>query len=88
MVGAEGTKNFYFDNPRSLEKALSGTELHRKLLRLTKVLKVLKLLLKNVEEILGRIFSGSPYRSNGIKTRGFAGAFSFGTHLFRTDGCL
>ena len=24
MVGAEGTNIFYFDNPRSLEKALSG----------------------------------------------------------------
>ena len=30
MVRAEGTKIFDFDNPRSLEKALSGTELHRK----------------------------------------------------------
>ena len=36
MVGAEGTKIFDFDNPRLLEKALSGTELHRKLLLLTK----------------------------------------------------
>ena len=36
MMGAEGTKMFYFDNPRSLEKALSGTELHRKSLLLTK----------------------------------------------------
>ena len=34
--GAEGTKIFDFDNPRSLEKALSGTELHQKLLLLTK----------------------------------------------------
>ena len=30
MVGAEGRKIFDFDNPRSLEKALSGKELHRK----------------------------------------------------------
>ena len=36
MVGAEGTKIFYFDNPRSLEKELLRTELHRKLLLLTK----------------------------------------------------
>ena len=36
MVGAERTKIFYFDNSRSLEKALSGTELYRKLLVLTK----------------------------------------------------
>ena len=36
MVGAERTKIFDFDNSRSLEKALSGTELHRKLLVLTK----------------------------------------------------
>ena len=32
MVGTEGTRMFDFDNPRSLEKALSGKELHRKLL--------------------------------------------------------
>ena len=32
MMGAEGTKIFDFDNPRSLEKALSGKELYRKLL--------------------------------------------------------
>ena len=36
MVGAEGTKIFDFDNPRLLEKALSGKELHQKLLLLTK----------------------------------------------------
>ena len=36
MLGAEGMKIFDFDNPRSLEKALSGTELHQKLLLLTK----------------------------------------------------
>ena len=35
MVGAEGTKFFDFDNPRLLEKAFSGTELHQKLLLLT-----------------------------------------------------
>ena len=35
MEGAEGTKAFDFDNPRPLEKVLSGTELHRKLLLLT-----------------------------------------------------
>ena len=34
-LGAEGTKIFDFDNPGSLEKALSGTESHRKLLLLT-----------------------------------------------------
>ena len=32
MVGAEGTEIFDFGNPRLLEKTLSGTELHRKLL--------------------------------------------------------
>ena len=32
----KGKKFFDFDNPRSLEKALSGKELHRKLLLLTK----------------------------------------------------
>ena len=59
-MGAEGTEIFDFDNPRSLEKALSGKELHRKLL----------LLLRNVEEILfGQIFLGPQYRTNGIKTR-------------------
>ena len=36
MVGAEGTKHFDFDNPRSLEWALLGTELYQKLPRLTK----------------------------------------------------
>ena len=36
MVGAKGTKMFDFDNPRLLENALSGIELHRKLLLLTK----------------------------------------------------
>ena len=36
MVGAKGTKMFDFDNPRLLEKALSVTELHQKLLLLTK----------------------------------------------------
>ena len=36
MVEAEGTKIFDFANPRSLEKALSGEELHWKLLLLTK----------------------------------------------------
>ena len=36
MVGAEGMKIFDFDNPRLLEKALSGKELHRKLLLRTK----------------------------------------------------
>ena len=36
MVGAEGTKNFHFDTPISLEKAHLGKELHRKLLLLTK----------------------------------------------------
>ena len=36
MVGAEGTEIFDFDNSRSLEKALSGKKLHRKLLLLTK----------------------------------------------------
>ena len=60
MVGAKGTKTFDFDNPRLLGKALSGTELHRKLLLLYKVLKVLNLLLKNAEEILfGLIFFGT-----------------------------
>ena len=34
--GDEGSKIFNFDNPRLLEKALSGKELHRKLLLLTK----------------------------------------------------
>ena len=57
MVGAEGMKIFDFDNTRLLEKALSGTELHRKLLPL---LKALKLLLQNVEEILfEQIFLGA-----------------------------
>ena len=36
MMGAEGKKTFDFDNPRSLEKALLGRELHRKLPLLTK----------------------------------------------------
>ena len=39
MVGPKGTKlidKVDSDNPRSLEKALSGTELHQKLLLLTK----------------------------------------------------
>ena len=36
MVGAERTKIFDFDNPRLLEKALSGKELYRKLLLHTK----------------------------------------------------
>ena len=36
MVGAEGPKIYDFENPRSLEKELSGTELHRKLLLPTK----------------------------------------------------
>ena len=35
MMGAEETKNFDFDSPGLMEKALSGTELHRKLLLLT-----------------------------------------------------
>ena len=35
MMGAEETKTFDFDNPRKLEKELSGKELHRKLLVLT-----------------------------------------------------
>ena len=42
MVGAEETKFFGFDNPRSLEKVLSGTELHRKLLLLTESTKTTK----------------------------------------------
>ena len=33
---AEGMKNFDFNNPKSLEKALSGKELHPKLLVFTK----------------------------------------------------
>ena len=59
MVGAEGTKICDFDNPRSVEKTLPGitskiTSTYKK------ILKVLKLLLKNVEEILfGRIFLGA-----------------------------
>ena len=36
MVGAKGMKIFDFDNPRSLEKALSGKQLDRKLLVPTK----------------------------------------------------
>ena len=36
MVGAEEMKIFDSDNPRSLEKALSGKELNQKLLVLTK----------------------------------------------------
>ena len=36
MVGAKETKIFDFDNPRLLEKTLSGKELHRKLLLLTR----------------------------------------------------
>ena len=36
MVEVEGTNIFDFDNPRSLEKALPGKELHRQLLLLTK----------------------------------------------------
>ena len=36
MVGAEGMKIFYLDNPRLLEKILLRKELHRKLLPLTK----------------------------------------------------
>ena len=52
MLGAEEIKIFDFDKPRSLQKALSGKELHRKLLHLLKKsTKVLKLL-KNVEEIV------------------------------------
>ena len=65
MVGNEGTKIFDFDNPTSLEKALSGKELHWKLLLLTKSTKSTKTTSQNVEEILfGQIFLG-----NGIKTR-------------------
>ena len=36
MVGAEGTKIFDIDEPRLLEEALLGKELHQKLLPLTK----------------------------------------------------
>ena len=55
MVGAEGTKNvwFWWINPRSLEKALSEKELHQ----IADFSSLLKLFLKNVEEILfGQIF--------------------------------
>ena len=64
MVGAEETKNFDFDNPRSLK--ISGKELHRAKLLLLKVLKLGRyLLLKNVEEIFRRIFLGA---NNTAKT--------------------
>ena len=66
MVGAEGTKLFDFDNPRVLEKALSGKELHQNYFYLLKSTKSTKTtsqkcwFLKNVEEILfGRIFLGT-----------------------------
>ena len=42
MVGADGTKIFDFDNPRSLEKALSGKELHRNYFYLLKSTKSTK----------------------------------------------
>ena len=68
-MGTEGTKSFDFDNPRSLEKGLSGKELHRKLLLLT-------ILLKNVEEILfGRIFFGSHTGQTVLNTSEFAAVY-------------
>ena len=56
LVRAEGTKNFDFDNPRSLEKALTEKKLHQKLILLLKSTKGTK----NLEEILfGWIFLGA-----------------------------
>ena len=56
ITGAEGRKIFDFGNPRSLEKALPGKELHR----IIYYIYLLKLLLQNVEEILfGQIFLGA-----------------------------
>ena len=55
-VRVEGTKNFDFDNPRLLEKALPEKKLHQKLILLLKSTKGTK----NLEEILfGWIFLGA-----------------------------
>ena len=69
MVEAEGTKIFHFDNPRLLEKALLGKELHRGfyLLKRTKSTKTTSQ--KCWRIITWAIFFGRPYRTNGIKTR-------------------
>ena len=57
MVGAEGTKIFDFDNPRSLERHFRETNYIKLFIY---YIYLLKLLLKNVEEILfGRIFLGA-----------------------------
>ena len=67
MLGAEGMKIFDFDNPRSLEKAFSGKELHQKfyLLRSTKSTKtIVKVWEKFLMDFFGRL-----YRTNSIKTR-------------------
>ena len=56
MVGAERMKIFDFDNPWSQEKALLGKGLHQ----IIYYIYLLKLLLKNVEEILfGCTFLGA-----------------------------
>ena len=56
LVRVEGTKNFDFDNPRLLEKALPEKKLHQKLILLLKSTKGTK----NLEEILfGWIFLGA-----------------------------
>ena len=70
MVGAEGTKIFDFDNPRSLEKALSGKKLHRKLLLLTKKhYKYWNYFSRMLKKYYLADFFGRPYHTNGIKTR-------------------
>ena len=60
-MGTEKMKIFDFDNPRLLEKTLSGKELHQKLL----LLNFSKMLKKHY---LGGLF-WHPYHTNGIKAR-------------------
>ena len=70
MAGAEGTKIFDFDNPRSLEKAFrekNYIENYFFLLKSTKSIKTTSQ--KCWINIIWADLFGRPYRTNGIKAR-------------------
>ena len=65
MAEAEETKNFDFDNPRLLEKVLSGKELHQ--IANFKDIKLKTTSQKCWRNIIWVDFFGCRYRANGIK---------------------
>ena len=75
MVGTEGTKIFDFDNPRLLEKALSGTA--KIISAYWKVLKYLNYFSKILKKYLGRFFWAPILVKRYQNMSGFTGVHTF-----------